>query len=193
MPISFSVTLPTKITTDENAAIAGAETEQNREETEGIATTEGTKATQNGEYAFDMALANSTCEGETQSKSKMSILLIFLAGFGGGLIALLTPCVFPMLPLTVAFFTKQSKTRAEGIKNAVIYGLSIITIYVALGLIFTGLFGPQALNTLSTNAIMNLIFFALFVIFALSFLVYLKFNCQALGRIALMKWRIKAD
>jgi thiol:disulfide interchange protein DsbD len=166
-PVPFSVYLPSKITAAENAAVART-TKKETNETDEITTTE--KATiQNGEYAFDMSLANSTCEGETQDKSSMSLLLIFLAGFGGGLIALLTPCVFPMLPLTVAFFTKQSKTRAEGIKNAVIYGLSIIVIYVALGLIFTALFGPQALNTFSTSAVMNLIFFGLFVIFALSF------------------------
>ncbi|MFT5833174.1 MAG: thiol:disulfide interchange protein [Cognaticolwellia sp.] len=168
-PIPFSVYLPKRITKDENAVAATEETPMSEEvATKETTPTEATAT--NGEYVFDMALANSSCsEGETQDKSSMSLLLIFLAGFGGGLVALLTPCVFPMLPLTVAFFTKQSKTKAQGIKNAVIYGLSIIGIYVGLGLAVTGFFGPDALNLLSTNAIMNLIFFALFVIFALSF------------------------
>jgi thiol:disulfide interchange protein DsbD len=166
-PLPFSVLLPNKITTDENAV--AATTAEGSDGTNKTATTEKA-ASQNGEYAFDMALGNSSCsEGESQKKSSMSLLLIFLAGFGGGLVALLTPCVFPMLPLTVAFFTKQSKTKAKGIKNAVIYGLSIIVIYVSLGLMVTGFFGAEALNQLSTSAVMNLIFFALFVIFALSF------------------------
>lgn len=172
-PVPFSVNLPNKITVDENAAVA-ATTEEVTEDSTQIATEESTitekAASQNSEYAFDMTLANSSCaEGESEEKSSMSLLLIFLAGFGGGLVALLTPCVFPMLPLTVAFFTKQSKTKAQGIKNATIYGLSIIVIYVSLGLMVTGFFGADALNKLATDAIMNLIFFALFVIFALSF------------------------
>jgi thiol:disulfide interchange protein len=163
VPIPFSVYLPNKITTAENALATTKQTGEVDPKT-------SPNATENGEYAFDMTLANSSCaEGESEEKSSMSLLLIFLAGFGGGLVALLTPCVFPMLPLTVAFFTKQSKTKAKGIKNAIIYGLSIIVIYVGLGLMVTGFFGADALNKLSTNAIMNLIFFALFVIFALSF------------------------
>jgi thiol:disulfide interchange protein DsbD len=94
---------------------------------------------------------------------------IFIAGFIGGLLALLTPCVFPMLPLTVSFFTKQSKTRAKGIRNAIIYALSIIVIYVTLGLTITLTLGPDALNALASNGIMNLAFFAIFVVFAISF------------------------
>lgn len=95
---------------------------------------------------------------------------IFVASFLGGLVALLTPCVFPMIPMTVSFFTKQSKSRAKGIKNAVIYGLSIIIIYVLLGLIVTKIFGADALNALSTNVWFNIIFFILIVVFATSFL-----------------------
>jgi thiol:disulfide interchange protein DsbD len=94
---------------------------------------------------------------------------IFIAGFIGGLLALLTPCVFPMLPLTVSFFNKQSKTRAKGIRNAIIYALSIIVIYVTLGLTITLTLGPDALNALASNGIMNLAFFAIFVVFAISF------------------------
>jgi thiol:disulfide interchange protein len=106
----------------------------------------------------------------TTKKAKDSLWVIFLKGFGGGLIALLTPCVFPMIPMTVTFFTKRSKTRAKGIANALLYGVSIIFIYVALGLLVTAALGPSGLNDLSTNVWMNLIFFVIFIFFAISFL-----------------------
>lgn len=95
---------------------------------------------------------------------------IFIGGFLGGLFALLTPCVFPMIPLTVSFFTKQSKTKAMGIRNAILYGLSIIGIYVLLGFGVTMAFGADALNALSTNVWFNIFFFVLLVVFAISFL-----------------------
>ncbi len=107
---------------------------------------------------------------KVSSKSKDSFWLTFIKGFGGGLIALLTPCVFPMIPMTVTFFTKQSKSRSKGILNAFIYGLSIILIYVIIGLAITAAMGPAGLNDLSTNVWMNLIFFTIFLIFAFSFL-----------------------
>ncbi len=97
---------------------------------------------------------------------KRSMWSIFFEGFGWGFIALLTPCVFPMIPMTVSFFTKQSKTRVKGIMNAVIYGISIIAIYVSLGLIITAIMGPTGLNELSTNVVMNIIFFAVFMVFS---------------------------
>ena len=106
----------------------------------------------------------------TSKKSRDTLWVIFLKGFGGGLIALLTPCVFPMIPMTVTFFTKRSKTRTKGIANALLYGFSIIFIYVALGLLVTAALGPSGLNDLSTNVWMNLIFFAIFIFFAISFL-----------------------
>ena len=106
-------------------------------------------------------------EDTTEKKGLLSIFLIaFLSGFA----ALLTPCVFPMIPMTVSFFTKQSKTKAAGIRNAVIYGVSIIFIYVVLGLLVTAIFGADALNALSTNVWFNIIFFILLVVFAASFL-----------------------
>jgi thiol:disulfide interchange protein len=95
---------------------------------------------------------------------------IFVKGFLGGLLALLTPCVFPMIPLTVSFFTKRSKTRAKGITNALLYGISIIIIYVTLGLGVSFIFGSDALNALSTNVWFNLFFFALLIVFGASFL-----------------------
>ena len=95
---------------------------------------------------------------------------IFFLAFLGGFAALLTPCVFPMIPMTVSFFTKQSKNPAQGKRNAILYGISIIAIYVVLGLAITGIFGADALNALSTNAWFNVFFFLLLVIFAVSFL-----------------------
>ena len=105
-----------------------------------------------------------------QKKDKDSNLVIFVAGFLAGLVALLTPCMFPMIPMTVTFFTKQSKTKREGIFKALVYGISIILIYVTFGVVFTAATGPLGLNDLSTNMWMNLVFFGIFVLFAFSFL-----------------------
>ncbi|TRZ42314.1 protein-disulfide reductase DsbD family protein [Robertkochia solimangrovi] len=107
---------------------------------------------------------------EDTPKSDRSIWTIFILAFLSGFAALLTPCVFPMIPLTVSFFTKQSKTKAAGIRNAILYGLSIITIYVLLGTFVVWIFGPDSLNRLSTNVTFNIIFFLLLVIFAISFM-----------------------
>ena len=104
------------------------------------------------------------------SKPSKSMFLIFIISFLSGFAALLTPCVFPMIPMTVSFFTKKSKSKADGIKNALLYGISIIAIYVLLGTIVTTIFGPSALNALSTNVWFNLLFFVLLVVFAISFL-----------------------
>ncbi len=103
-------------------------------------------------------------------KSQKSLLTIFIIAFFSGFAALLTPCVFPMVPMTVSFFTKQSKSKAAGIKNAIIYGISIVIIYVVLGLLVSFIFGADALNAISTNVWFNVIFFFLLVIFAVSFL-----------------------
>ena len=104
------------------------------------------------------------------SYSSRGLWTIFIIAFFSGFAALLTPCVFPMIPMTVSYFTKQSKNRAKGISNAVLYGISIIIIYVLLGTLVTVIFGADSLNALSTSVWFNLIFFALLVIFALSFL-----------------------
>lgn len=106
---------------------------------------------------------------ETQ-EDKKGLISIFFIAFLSGFAALLTPCVFPLIPMTVSFFTKQSKTKAAGIRNAITYGISIIVIYVALGSIVTAVFGADALNDLATNVWFNLIFFVLLVFFATSFL-----------------------
>ncbi|MDR0732476.1 MAG: thioredoxin family protein [Dysgonamonadaceae bacterium] len=108
--------------------------------------------------------------GQTASTADKSWLLIFILGFGGGLLALLTPCVWPIIPMTVSFFLKRSKSnRKKAVFDAATYGLSIIVIYLLLGLLITAIFGASALNDLSTNAVFNLLFFALLVLFAVSF------------------------
>ena len=104
-----------------------------------------------------------------ENQASRSLIGIFLLSFLGGFAALLTPCVFPMIPLTVSFFTKQSKTRAKGIANAIIYGLSIIILYTLIGFLITFFFGPDALNAFSTNPWVNIAFFVILVVFAISF------------------------
>lgn len=99
-----------------------------------------------------------------------SLGYIFLISFLGGLIALVTPCVFSMIPVTVGFFTKRSKSRKQGVRNAIYYSLSIIVIFTVLGFLITLIFGPTALNKLATNWIANLIFFLVFLVFGISFL-----------------------
>ena len=106
-------------------------------------------------------------EPSPQKKSNTTYISLFIAGFLGGLLALLTPCVFPMIPMTVSFFTKQSKTKAAGIRNAIIYSISIIIIYILLGLGVTLIFGADAMNNLATNVWFNLAFFVLLVVFGL--------------------------
>lgn len=103
------------------------------------------------------------------SAADTSWFIIFITGFIGGLIALLTPCVWPMIPMTVSFFLKRTKNRRKAIRDALTYGASIIIIYLLMGLLITAVFGASALNDLSTNAIFNIIFFALLVVFAVSF------------------------
>ena len=106
----------------------------------------------------------------TKKNESRGFLGIFILAFLSGFAALLTPCVFPMIPMTVSYFTKQSKTKAAGIRNAMIYGFSIVIIYVLLGSIVTAVFGADSLNALSTNVWFNIIFFILLVVFACSFL-----------------------
>jgi len=106
---------------------------------------------------------------EEKKKSK-GLWMVFFLSFLGGFAALLTPCVFPMIPMTVSFFMKQSKSKAAGIKNAMFYGLSIVAIYVAIGSLVTGVFGADAMNEFSTSVGFNLAFFLILIVFAFSFL-----------------------
>lgn len=127
---------------------------------------------------------------ETTSKEEpgedRSLWTIFLLSFAAGLAALLTPCVFPMIPMTVSFFTKQSKTKAAGIKNAILYGVSIIIIYILLGTVVTAIFGAEVLNEMSTNPWFNLVFFGVLVVFAISFMGAFEIRLPN-------KWINKAD
>ena len=107
--------------------------------------------------------------GETTSQEDMSWVYIFITGFVGGLLALFTPCVWPIIPMTVSFFLKRSKDKKKGIRDAWTYGASIVVIYVTLGLAITLVFGASALNALSTNAVFNILFCLMLVVFAASF------------------------
>lgn len=104
-----------------------------------------------------------------QSNTDHSWVYIFFMGFVGGLVALFTPCVWPIIPMTVSFFLKRAKDKKKGIRDAMTYGVSIIVIYLALGLAITAIFGASSLNALATNAVFNIFFFLLLVVFALSF------------------------
>lgn len=134
------------------------------------ADTEGTSSSLVHSDLWEPVIEELKAFGDTTvTAADTSWLFIFFAGFLGGLIALLTPCVWPMIPMTVSFFLKRTKDRKKAIRDAVTYGVSIIVIYLVLGLLITGIFGASALNDLSTNAIFNIIFFLLLVLFAVSF------------------------
>ncbi len=166
----FSIAIPSTFKMDQVPVIAEAKLDETK--TVGIAVDTVKPVVADAakidvkEVKNDVAAAKEVPE-QAPARSLWSIFFIaFLSGFA----ALLTPCVFPMIPMTVSFFTKQSKSRAKGIRNAIIYGLSIIAIYVVLGLIVTKIFGADALNALSTDVWFNLIFFVILIIFATSFL-----------------------
>lgn len=108
--------------------------------------------------------------GAEEEEEDKSLWIVFFLSFLGGFAALLTPCMFPMIPLTVSFFTKQSQNRAQGIRNAILYGIFIIAIYVLLGSAIVAIFGVEALNELSTSVTFNIAFFVILIVFALSFL-----------------------
>lgn len=113
---------------------------------------------------------DTTSTTETTDSENRSLWAIFIAGLVGGFAAFLMPCIYPMVPLTTSYFTKQSGSQSRGIWNAIIYGISIIVIYVALGMIITLIFGASALNEAASSALFNLLFFVIIVIFAVSFL-----------------------
>lgn len=132
-----------------------------------------------GQNSEDKSFLQTTTATPDQSKKNdvipvksgnRSLWTLFILSFFAGFAALLTPCVFPMIPMTVSFFTKQSKTKAIGIRNAIIYGVSIVVLYVLLGTVITAIFGADSLNALSTNVWFNIIFFLLLIVFAVSFL-----------------------
>lgn len=169
----FTFTLP-KITITKAEVIKKEPNEILVTETTVDTTTKENVITSNAGVKVAPSKANveeiTTVVTEEESSSKRGLFTIFFIAFLSGFAALLTPCVFPLIPMTVSFFTKQSKTKAAGIRNAIIYGISIIIIYVALGSIVTAVFGADALNSLATNVWFNLIFFVLLIVFATSFL-----------------------
>ncbi|WP_038007761.1 protein-disulfide reductase DsbD family protein [Terrimonas ferruginea] len=132
----------------------------------------------------DVAVAGGVAN--TNEQPARSLIWIFLSAFGGGLLALLTPCVYSMIPVTVSFFTKRSKSRAEGIRNAFYYSVSIVVIFTLIGFLVTLIFGPAALNNLATNWIANIVFFAIFLIFGISFLGAFEITLPA-------SWSTRAD
>ncbi len=140
------------------------------------------------DFVFDKTNETIDCttEGVKPDDTQSSLWWIFALGFGGGLLALLTPCVFPMIPLTVSFFTKGSKDRKTGIRNALLYSLSIIVLYVSMGLLITTFFGSDALNKLSTDPWVNIGFGILFLVFAVSFFGYFEITLPS-------SWTNKAD
>ncbi len=134
----------------------------------------------------NLASVGTADDSTNAHNQQQSLFWIFLGAFGGGLLALLTPCVYSMIPVTVSFFTKRSTDKQQGIKNALIYSLSIVVIFTLLGFLITLIFGPAALNKLSTNWIANLIFFAIFVLFGVSFLGAFEIQLPS-------SWSTKAD
>ena len=140
----------------------------------------------NGSETFRFEIAPVAGSSDASPMGDRSLWWIFIAAFGGGLLALLTPCVYSMIPVTVSFFTKRSTNRTQGIRNAMFYAASIIIIFTLLGFLITLVFGPAALNNLATNWIANLVFFALFVIFGISFLGAFEINLPS-------SWMNKSD
>ncbi len=142
------------------------------------------------DFSVDIAPASSGYEATLSEggvgDDNMSYWSIFIISFFSGFLALLTPCVFPMIPLTVSYFTKTSKSKAAGVRNAVIYGVSIIVIYVLLGVLVTAIFGASSLSELSTDPWFNLFFFVLLIVFAISFLGAFEITLPA-------SWINKAD
>ena len=163
LDVTDSKPAATDTTTTDSAVTAAIDTAT---PTNSVATT----PTNNNTNDTAATLASADDNNSNNGKEKKSLLWLFFASLTGGLLAVLTPCVYSMIPITVSFFTKRSKTRAEGIKNAVWYSLSIIIIFTILGVLISLFFGANALNNLSTNWIANLFFFAIFVLFGISFL-----------------------
>ena len=158
---TFTFQLPEiKITDDQAVSTAAIASDSTTQKVDNVSAVQSSNASEN----------KAQKSNEAPVEEKKGLWSIFLLAFVGGFAALLTPCVFPMIPMTVSFFTKQSKTKAQGKRNAILYGVSIILIYVILGSLVTGIFGADSLNALSTNVWFNLIFFGLLVFFAASFL-----------------------
>jgi thiol:disulfide interchange protein DsbD len=188
LPAPVKSTVPETVPEDndkgnENTAENTTDTIQNTGNAAIVDTSKATTATDSVQKTPEKELS---AVEQTKKQEKKGLWTIFIVAFLFGFTALLTPCVFPMIPMTVSFFTKQSKTRAKGIKNAIFYGIAIIVIYVFLGAIVTGIFGADALNAFSTNVWFNVIFFLLILFFAFSFLGAYEITLPS-------SWATKAD
>ncbi len=155
---------------DKTEEVAVTDSLATAETQEGVPTTETSGAEISADMLWTPVVDTLKAYGDkTLTQTDSSLLELLLFGFLGGLVALITPCVWPMIPMTVSFFLKRTKDRKKAIKDAIIYGLGIVVIYLVLGLSVTLIFGASMLNNLATNAVFNLIFFAVLVLFAISF------------------------
>ncbi len=155
---------------DKTEEVAVTDSLATAETQEGAPTTETSGAEISADMLWTPVVDTLKAYGDkTLTQTDSSLLELLLFGFLGGLVALITPCVWPMIPMTVSFFLKRTKDRKKAIKDAIIYGLGIVVIYLVLGLSVTLIFGASMLNNLATNAVFNLIFFAVLVLFAISF------------------------
>lgn len=175
-PTQVPFNLSGKTTLKATEPVAESKVELQKEveiEPETVATSAGTAAVVKPAVSADIlwkpVIDDLQAYGEEHSQEDMSWIYIFITGFLGGLLALFTPCVWPIIPMTVSFFLKRSKDRKKGIRDAWTYGASIVVIYVTLGLAITAIFGASALNALSTNAVFNILFCLMLIVFAASF------------------------
>jgi thiol:disulfide interchange protein len=166
----FFGTATSVLAQEADTATADLEFTEITPETAPADTVAATSPTTEVKTAKDSTATAAVAAATDKKAEEQSLIGIFITGFIGGLAALLMPCIFPMLPLTVSFFTKGSQTKSKAVSRAMFYGLSIIVIYVVLGLLVTVIFGADALNSLSTNGVFNFLFFVLLMIFAISFL-----------------------
>lgn len=175
-PTQVPFNLSGKTTLKATEPVAESKVELQREaevEPETVATSADTAAVVKPAVSADIlwkpVIDDLQAYGEEHSQEDMSWIYIFITGFLGGLLALFTPCVWPIIPMTVSFFLKRSKDKKKGIRDAWTYGASIVVIYVTLGLAITAIFGASALNALSTNAVFNILFCLMLIVFAASF------------------------
>jgi thiol:disulfide interchange protein len=166
----FSIPVPSSLKLETPTTVSEAKPDDTKRVGLAIDTVKPTIETAKTEKAKTEKAKTLEQEKSPAADEQGSLWTLFFLAFLGGFTALFTPCVFPMIPMTVSFFTKQSKTRASGIRNAIIYGIAIILIYVILGFSVSWIFGADALNSLATNVYFNLIFFVLLIVFASSFL-----------------------
>lgn len=153
---------------NETIDVAGAQEGQQQAQADSVASVKNAGGEATDLWAPVISELQQFGEG-SGTTSDRGLLMIFILGFGGGLLALFTPCVWPIIPMTVSFFMKRTKDKKKGLRDAWTYGASIVVIYVTLGLAITGIFGASALNALSTNAIFNILFCLMLVVFAASF------------------------